>query len=85
MAFDGFRHFTSSTASGSASAMSLRTRASASIRQSSGASIAAEEEGLSFVRRAQLFIVFMVASRPAQVPRSRATQMWSNGFSVTRR
>src|SRR4249920_2266174 len=37
--FDGFRHFTSSTTSGSACLMSVRTRASVSPRQSSSSVI----------------------------------------------
>ena len=41
IAFDGFLHFTSSTISGSASLMRLRTRASVSPRQSASAAILA--------------------------------------------
>ena len=41
IAFDGFLHFTSSTTSGSASLMRLRTRASVSPRQSPSLSMRA--------------------------------------------
>src|SRR6185437_13095908 len=71
IAFDGFLHFTSSTTSGSASLMRLRTRASVWPRQSPSllilASISREGESAPFVSFAPLFVFFMVAA-PDIVP-----------------
>ncbi len=64
--FDGLRHFTSSTTSGSACLMSLRTRASISPRQSPSAailaSISAAGESPPFPSCASIFFAFMVVS-----------------------
>ena len=64
IAFDGFLHFTSSTTSGSACLMRLRTRASVSPRQSPSslilASISREGESSPFASFEPLFVFFMV-------------------------
>src|SRR5688572_13593622 len=61
--FDGFRHFTSSTTSGSASRMSFRIRASVLPRQSLSslirASISWERESPPFPSFEPLFVFFM--------------------------
>src|SRR5262249_36257824 len=66
IAFDGFLHFTSSTTSGSASLMRVRTRASVSPRQSPSSLILAwiscEGDSPSFPSFAPLFLFFMVLS-----------------------
>ena len=64
IAFDGFRHFTSSTTSGSACLMRLRTRASVSPRQSLSslilASISPEGESPAFPSFEPLLLFLMV-------------------------
>src|SRR6266436_6372260 len=61
--FDGFRHFNSSTTSGSACLMRIRIRASVSPRQSLGslilASIRREGEPPAFPSFEPLFVFFM--------------------------
>src|SRR6185312_16770218 len=65
IAFDGFRHFTSSTTSGSASLMRRRTRPSASPRQSpsflilASISRAGESPDFAFAFCAPRFFFFM--------------------------
>src|SRR5262245_53526152 len=73
IAFDGFRHFTSSTTSGSACLMMARTRASVSPRQSPSflmrASISRAGDSPSFASVAALFFAvafFMVVVTSSQ-------------------
>src|SRR5262245_55367745 len=66
IAFEGFRHFTASTTSGSAALMSARTRASVSPRQSPSAAMRASirwegEAPLAFLGPLLLFFPVIVA------------------------
>src|SRR5262245_39276763 len=72
IAFDGFLHFTASTTSGSASLISVRTRASVSTRQSPVslilASIGRERESPPFASLALLLFFFMVVGFSMVLP-----------------